>query len=92
MSEQMDYKVARMFRLENGSAVKAFVDIAVNDQILIRDLRIIDGKKGLFVSLPRSQGKDGRWYDSVRILDKDSRTRIANAVLEEYRQGSIGKP
>lgn len=87
MSETINFKVARMFRLENGSAVKAFVDISVNDAILIRDLRVIDGKKGLFVSLPRSQGKDGRWYDSVRILDKDSRGQIASAVLEQYRQG-----
>lgn len=87
MSEAFNFKVARMFRLENGSAVKAFVDISVNDMILIRDLRVIDGKKGLFVSLPRSQGKDGRWYDSVRILDKDSRGQIASAVLEQFRQG-----
>lgn len=37
------------------SKLKAFVTITFDNQFVIRDLKIIDGKKGLFVAMPSTK-------------------------------------
>ena len=80
----VDLSVKRMTRLNGESAVKAFCDVAVGELFLIRSLKVVDGKKGLFVSMPREQGKNGQWYDTVRPITKDARQQIAVVVLGAY--------
>ena len=65
--------------------VKAFVDIVVNDAILIKGIRVIEGKKGMFVSMPSEQGKDEKWYDRVRCLSDEVKDLVSERVLEGYR-------
>ena len=82
--ETIDIKVIKIHRLGDDSRVKAFVDLGINDAILIKGLRIVQGKKGLFVSMPVEQGKNERWYERVRCLNQDIRSLIAQKVLEAY--------
>jgi len=83
-AETIDIKVIKIHRLPQDSRVKAFVDLGINDAILIKGLRIVRGKKGLFVSMPVEQGKNERWYERVRCLNQDIRSLIAQKVLEAY--------
>ena len=80
----MDIKVIKIHRLTQEGAVKAFVDIGINDAILIKGVRVVEGKKGIFVSMPAEQGKDEKWYERVRCLNQDIRTIISQKVLEAY--------
>ena len=79
----IDVKVIKIHRLQD-SRVKAFVDIGVNDVLLIKGVRVVKGKKGLFVSMPVEQGKNERWYERVRCLNQDVRSLISEKVLEAY--------
>ena len=85
MENKVNFKIGRLHRLETDGAIKAFVDIVVNDALLIKGLRVIEGKKGLFVSMPKDQGKDKRWYDTIMPLTKEAREEISSAVLSAYR-------
>ena len=82
--EPIDVKVIRIHRLTRDSRVKAFVDLGINEALLIKGIRIVQGKKGLFVSMPTEQGKNERWYERVRCLNKDIRSLIVQKVLEAY--------
>ena len=82
--ETMDIKIIKIHRLTQDSRVKAFVDISINDALLIKGIRVVQGKKGLFVSMPVEQGKNERWYERVRCLNEDIRSVIAQKVLEAY--------
>ena len=81
----LDVKIIKIHRLPDGNRVKAFVDLGVNDALLIKGVRIIDGQKGLFVSMPSEQGKDDKWYERVRCLNKDLKTLITQKVLDAYQ-------
>jgi stage V sporulation protein G len=85
MSESLNFKVERLYRLEGDGVVKAFADVAINDAILLKGLRVIKGEKGLFVSMPKMQGKDQKWYEMVKPLNKEVQAQIAKAVLDSYR-------
>ena len=81
----LEIKVQRIQRMENGNGLKAFADIAVNDSLLIKGLRVIEGKNGLFISLPQQQGRDNKWYDSVKCLSNNVREYISDIVLYAYQ-------
>ncbi|NLE64825.1 MAG: hypothetical protein GX606_02790 [Elusimicrobia bacterium] len=83
--ETITFKVDRMFRLEDAGTLKAFADLSVNDALVIRGVRVISGKKGLFVCLPREQGKDNKWYDQVVMKDARLHEKMSSAVLAHYQ-------
>ena len=83
-----ELEVKRLVKYDGGSSLKAYCDLAVNNQFLIKGLRVVEGKSGLFVSMPRQQGKDSKWYDSVVALDKEVRNAVGRVVLEAYEQAA----
>ena len=84
-----EIKVKRIHRLENNKFVKAFVDIAVNDALLIKSLRILNRKTGLAVAMPQELAKDKKWYDRVQCLTDDAHEKISQEVLTVYEQMSV---
>lgn len=78
--------VQRMYRFETDRPLKAFADITVNDAILIKGVRVMEGKDGLFVAMPREQASDERWYDTVRCLTDEVKNKITDRVLTVYSE------
>ncbi len=83
-NEFFEIKVKRIHRLENNKFVRAFVDIAINDALLIKSLRILNRKEGLSVAMPQEQAKDKKWYDRVQCLSDDVKEHITQEVLSAY--------
>jgi len=77
-------EIARLHKLDNGSSLKAFADVIVEEAFVIKGVRVIEGKKGLFAGMPKTQGKDGKWYDIVKILDDGLKQEFQDTVLEAY--------
>lgn len=82
----LDVSVTRVVAFEGAGSVKAFCDLTIGEQVLIRGVRVVHGKRGLFISMPRQQGKHGAWYDSVSVLTKDLKAAVDRAVLAAYEQ------
>lgn len=85
MSEQVNLEVKRINKLDGTGNLKAFCDVAVAESFLIKGITVVEGKKGLFVSMPREQGKDGNWYDAVIPLTKEARQQVSELVLKAYQ-------
>ena len=77
------FEVTQIRRLDGEGKTKAFCDISVSG-FVIKGFRVVDGKRGLFVSLPRQQGKDGKWYETVQTLDEGTRSGLNELILEAY--------
>ena len=77
--------VKRINRMDGTSSLKAFCDLEIAEAFLIKGVRVVEGKNGLFVSMPQEQGKDGNWYDTVFPLTKEARKRVSEAVLTAYQ-------
>jgi len=87
VESNLEIQVQRMYRFESDRPLKAFADIIVNDALLIKGIKVLEGKDGLFVSMPQEQAKDRKWYDSVRCLTTESREQITKVVLAVYNEG-----
>ena len=64
----------------------AFASVGLNDVAAIRGLRIVNGDKGQFVSMPQSKDKEGNYHDVAFPLSGDLRRAISNGVLSEFKQ------
>jgi stage V sporulation protein G len=85
MIEDLELKVVRLYRLDTDSKVRAFVDIAIGD-FVVKGLRILQGRKGLFLGMPQEKSKDGKWYNSFYPLSKEARQSLSNVVLAAYQE------
>jgi stage V sporulation protein G len=77
----------RVYPLEDSTgSTKAFASVALDDLAAIRGIRVIEGSKGLFVSMPQSKDKDGEYHDIAFPIDNDLRKEVNKAVKEEYKR------
>ncbi|NQU73992.1 MAG: septation protein SpoVG family protein [Candidatus Omnitrophica bacterium] len=86
MEDQVNIEVDRIYRFENGSHLKAFADIVVGGQFAIKGFRIVEGKKGLFVSMPSDIGKNGNWYNTFKPITKEASLELNKVILGAYQQ------
>lgn len=70
---------------ENGR-LKAYATLIFDNDFIVRDLKIIEGEKGLFVSMPSRRRKDGSFRDIVHPLNPETRKMIEEAIVGEYHK------
>ena len=86
VNEAVEVRVERIHKLDGEGSLKGFADISIAGTFLVKGLRIVAGKEGLFVSMPRKQGKDGNWYNTVYLLNKALKEKLADIVLSAYEE------
>lgn len=82
----------RVYPLSNkDSNLKAFASITIDNAVCITGIRIVEGKNGLFMSMPQSKDNDGEYHDVVFPVTRDTREEIQNAVLDAYEDAAKPK-
>jgi stage V sporulation protein G len=66
--------------------LKAFASLTIADCFVVTDLKVIQGKKGLFVAMPSRKRRDGTFKDVAHPLNQVTRDTIERMVLEAYDQ------
>lgn len=74
-------------RAYNGnSKTKGFIDLELDNTLVIRGLTLVEGKDGLFLSFPSTKGKDGKYYNSVYSMDKEWTNLLQDACVKKYNE------
>ncbi len=71
--------------------LKAYVSITLNNCLAIHNLKIIQGQRGLFVSMPARKNKSGGFTDIVHPINQEFRDYIETVVVEAYWR-ELGHP
>ena len=82
----MEITEVKVFPVKENSRLKAYATIVFNNEFIVRDLKIIEGHKGLFVSMPSRKRKDGTFRDIVHPLNPDTRKKIEDSIIQEYKR------
>ncbi len=80
----MEITEVRVFPVEDEK-LKAFVSIILDNCFVISDIKIINGPKGLFISMPSKKRKDGTFRDIAHPLNSDTRRMMEEKVLNCYQ-------
>ncbi|MFA6527447.1 MAG: septation regulator SpoVG [Candidatus Babeliales bacterium] len=86
----MEITEVKVFPANEGK-LKAYATMVFDNCFIVRDMKIIQSDKGLFVSMPSRRKKDGSFKDIVHPLNADTRKMIEDRVIEEYNK-SAGAP
>ena len=78
-------QVVRLYRYKGQSKTRAFVDVALGE-FVVCGLRIVQGKKGLFLAMPQEKTKDGKWFNTFYPRTKEARDNLSQIVLSAYEE------
>jgi len=82
----MEITEVKVFPAKDDGRLKAYATIVFDNAFIIRDLKVIEGHKGLFVSMPSRKRKDGTFRDVVHPLNPETRCLIEERVIDEYNR------
>jgi len=81
----MEITEVRVFPV-NEEKLRAYVTITFDQCFVIRDLKIIQGATGLFVSMPSKKRKDGTYRDIAHPINNETRRMIEEKIIAEYNR------
>jgi stage V sporulation protein G len=79
----MDITEVKVFPIQEEK-LKAFVSIVFDHCFMVNDIKIIQGRDGLFISMPSRKKKNGEFKDVAHPLNNETRRMIEEKVLAEY--------
>ena len=71
---------------KDDAKLKAVASITIDDCIVVHDIKIINGEKGLFVSMPSRKTPDGEYKDIVHPINTETREVLVKAIFEAYEE------
>ena len=80
----MEITGVKVYLANDSGRLKAYATIVFDDCFIVRDLKVIEGSKGYFVSMPSRRRKDGSFKDIVHPLNSDMRNLVEQKVVEEF--------
>jgi len=66
--------------------LKAFCSVVFDDVFVVHSVKVIQGKKSLFVAMPSRETKNGEFRDTAHPIDNDFRLRMEEVILRRYRE------
>lgn len=80
---QLEVKVGTI--MTQGS-IRALASVNINHAFAVRNVKIVEGTKGLFVSMPSYKTANGEYKDICFPITSEARAQLNKAVLDAYEQ------
>jgi stage V sporulation protein G len=71
--------------------LKAFVSIVFDRCFMVNDIKVIQGREGLFISMPSRRKRNGRFKDVAHPLNNETRRMIEDRILADYDMAISGE-
>ncbi len=82
----MDITDIRVRKINLEGRMKAIVSVTFDDALVIHDVKVVEGDKGLFVAMPSKKMPDGEYKDIAHPISSQAREVIQTAVLAVYEE------
>ncbi len=66
--------------------LRAYVSLTIENSLVIKDIKIVEGKNGLFVSMPSRRRKNGKYQDIAHPINTTFRKTMEDRIFDEYRK------
>lgn len=72
-----------------GSRMKGYATVTLDDCFVVRNIRIIEGDEKLFIAMPSRKVADDRYEDIAHPIKTETRKMFEDKILEEYKNPTI---
>jgi stage V sporulation protein G len=70
--------------LRSEEKLKAFANVTLDGEFVVRGVKVIQGATGYFVSMPSRRRSDGTYQDICHPVNAPMRKKLEEAVLDAY--------
>ncbi|GMO38316.1 MAG: septation regulator SpoVG [Termitinemataceae bacterium] len=79
----------RVRKASGEGKLKAYVTITFDDCFVVHNVKIIEGKEGLFIAMPSRKNRNGEYKDVAHPINGDFRNSMQEKILEKYNSGDF---
>jgi stage V sporulation protein G len=69
--------------------IKAYVTVTFDNCFVVHNLKILDGKAGLFIAMPSRRTAAGEYKDVAHPINTAFRSLLQETILSDYEAGHI---
>lgn len=70
----------------NNDKLKAVASITIDDEIVVHDIKVINGKDGYFLSMPSRKTNEGEFKDIVHPIKTEVREALKAKIIAAYEK------
>ena len=74
----------RIKKVNGNTKVVAKASVTFDSAFVVHGFSIVNGKNGLFVSMPTFKSKDGEYIDIVHPITSNGRAAIIKKIMDAY--------
>jgi len=78
----------RVRKVAGEGKLKAYVTVTFDDCFVVHNVKIIDGKSGVFIAMPSRKTRAGEFKDVAHPIHPEFRTELQKQILDKYDMGS----
>ena len=71
---------------KEGSKVVAVASVLFDDVFAVHDIRLLEGKSGLFIAMPSRQLGNGSYKDVAHPINQEFRVILEEKIKEKYNE------
>ena len=76
----------RVRKVTKEGKMKAVVSITIDDEVVVHDIKVIEGEKGMFIAMPSRKASDGEYRDIAHPINSETRERIQSLILKKFEE------
>ena len=85
----MNITDVRVRKVEKEGKMKAVVSITIDNELVIHDIKVIEGDRGLFIAMPSKRTADGEFRDIAHPINSETRENIQKIILDSYEKSLL---
>ena len=70
---------------KEGSHIRGLARMYIEDAFVVQNISIVEGKNGLFVSMPAYKTGKGDYQDIAFPISKEFREKLYSSILDTYK-------
>ncbi|MBQ1709819.1 MAG: septation regulator SpoVG [Treponema sp.] len=79
----------RIRKVEDEGKLRAYVTVTFDNCFVVHNVKIIEGKSGLFIAMPSRKTANGEYKDVAHPISPEFRTELQNKILDEFNAGHV---
>ena len=88
----MEFKAEIKKTFTGPDKLRAVCSVVLDDCFLVKNVRVVEGEKGLFVSLPSRRNVKGEWVEHCFPMTKELRAKLCVLITAPYSNPYWGRP
>ena len=76
----------RVRLVNDNDKLKAVASITIDDELVVHDIKVINGKDGYFLSMPSRKTPEGEFKDIVHPIKTEVRESLKEQIMAEYEK------